>query len=254
MIDVFAGAGGLSLGFQWQGWRSLAATDIDKYAVNAFNRNVEPVAFVGNMEEDGVIERLLQASFERDKRRPIALVGGPPCQGFSTGGKRRSEDDLRNQLHSRYVVLLKRLQPNFFVFENVLGLLSLSKGRFLEQVIDRMSEVGYSVAVWRMNAAAYGVPQRRQRLFLVGVPKGRPAPSCPIQWCRGEADDLFSGAPQTTVHDAIGDLPAICAGEDGSAKVYAKNSSGPYQALMRSEITSQQFMVARRGNASQLAA
>lgn len=253
MIDVFAGAGGLSLGFKWQGWHSLAAAELDDKAVSTFNANVEPVAFVGDMNDDDVIKRLVEASKARSgDGRSLALVGGPPCQGFSTGGKRRSEDDVRNHLHSRYATLLRELRPNVFVFENVLGLLSLSKGRFVAQVIEGMGDVGYSVELWKLNAAEYGVPQRRQRLFLVGVPKGAVVPRCPPAWT--QSDDLFSGALQTTVADAIADLPAIEAGEDGSGKNYKSLAMNPYQALMRGEISPQQFMERRRGVVAQLAA
>jgi DNA (cytosine-5)-methyltransferase 1 len=255
MIDVFAGAGGLSLGFKWAGWRTLAATDIDRYAVEAFNKNIEPLAFVGDMQEDITIDTLLQLAQDRDPSRPLALVGGPPCQGFSTGGKKRSESDVRNQLHLRYALLLDRLRPDVFVFENVLGLLSMSKGKFLEKILAGMKAVGYDVAIWRMNAAHYGVPQRRQRIVLVGVPSGCAAPQRPVELTPGDLslEVSFLRNP-ASVQEAIGDLPPLEAGEDGSAFTYRHLPATTYQAFMRGEITPSGFLTGSKICKGQIAA
>jgi len=238
MIDVFAGAGGLSLGFKWAGWRTLAATDIDSRAVSVFNRNVEPLSFQGDMEDDATLASLVAAAGRRDRSRPLAIVGGPPCQGFSTGGKRRSETDERNLLHHRYAELLDLIRPDLFVFENVLGLLSLAKGKFLERVTAGMRAVGYDVALWRLNAAAYGVPQRRQRVMLVGVPAGQAMHQQPQAWCAlGGNRDLLHLSPAISVQEAIGDLPVLEAGADGSSSPYRAIPLSNYQALMRGQIT-----------------
>lgn len=237
MVDVFAGAGGLSLGLKWAGWRSLAATDFDPVAVQTFNRNVAPVAFVGDMEHDGVVDRLAAAAAERDASRPLALVGGPPCQGFSTGGKKRSEEDARNGLHARYALLMARIRPDVFVFENVLGLLSMSRGTFIGRVIAGLSQVGYDVELWRMNAAEYGVPQRRQRIIIVGVPKGRPLPRRPTEWTSLDERDLFEVCKAVGVGEAISDLPPIDAGQDGQSLAYASAPLNAYQAFARGQLT-----------------
>lgn len=235
MLDVFAGAGGLSLGFKWAGWHSIAACDFDKHAVASFNQNVEPAAFFGDMEDDAVIDRLAAAAAARRPDRPLALVGGPPCQGFSTGGNKRSEDDMRNRLHERYALLLDRVRPDIFLFENVPGLLSMSGGRFLAQVIEGLAAVGYAVDVWKMNAADYGVPQRRNRVILVGVPEGRTAPQRPVEWTSSEAGDLFAKSPAIGIADALSDLPALAAGENGEALAYARAPATAYQAFMRGQ-------------------
>ena len=255
MIDVFAGAGGLSLGFKWAGWRTLAATDIDSRAVGVFNRNVEPLAFQGDMEDDETLARLAAATGNRDRARPLAIVGGPPCQGFSTGGKRRSETDERNLLYHRYAELLDLVRPDLFVFENVLGLLSLGKGRFLERVTSGMRAVGYDVALWRLNAAAYGVPQKRQRVMLVGVPGGRAMPQQPKAWCAlGGKQDLLHLSPAISVQEAIGDLPVLKAGADGSLSPYQAAPQSNYQALMRGQITPFDFLRRHGLNVDRLAA
>lgn len=255
MIDVFAGCGGLSLGFKWQGWKSLAATDLDKFAVDAFNRNVAPLAFVGDMNHDNVIDRLVTATKGRDETRPLALVGGPPCQGFSTGGKKRSEDDARNHLHARYSLLLKRMQPDLFVFENVLGLLSMSRGTFLQHIMAGFGDAGYDAQVWKMNAAEFGVPQRRVRVVIVGVRRGDIArPTKPIEWCSVGPGNLLAEQAAVTVSEAIGDLPRLEAGEDGSHLDYGHAALCSYQSLMRGDISPIAYLKASRGGKSSLAA
>ena len=254
MVDVFAGCGGLSLGFKWQGWSTLAASDIDGHAVAAFNRNVAPMATIGDMNDDQVIERLVASTKQRDPRRLLALVGGPPCQGFSTGGNKRTEDDVRNHLHSRYALLLRRMSPELFVFENVLGLLSMSGGDFLRQIIAGLEQAGYVIQVWRMNAAEYGVPQRRERVVIVGVRRdAHDAPRRPTAWCTLSGGTLVD-APALSTAEAIDDLPALMAGEDGSELPYARAPRCGYQLLMRGEISARDYLAAARGEAIRLAA
>ena len=255
MVDVFAGAGGLSLGFKWQGWRSLAATDIDRHFVDTFNRNVSPVAFVGDMRANDVLDRLVSAApVSTARARPLALLGGPPCQGFSTGGNRRSELDERNGLHLRYTALLARLRPDLFIFENVLGLLSMSKGTFLPHILAGLELVGYDVEVWRVNAAEFGVPQRRQRLILVGVPSGRAIPKCPQAWASPVPADLPLTIPTVTVAEALDDLPMIAAGQDGSGLDYRCRPTSNYQALLRGDIGAPEYLANARNAISRAAA
>jgi DNA (cytosine-5)-methyltransferase 1 len=249
MVDVFAGAGGLSLGFKWAGWRTLAASDIDGYAVESFNRNMGSFAFVGDMTQDQTLNRLLEETQRRRAKRTLALVGGPPCQGFSTGGKKRSEGDARNHLHSRYALLVQRMRPDVFIFENVPGLLSMSKGSFIGQVIDGLARVGYHVTIWRVNAAEYGVPQRRQRLVLVGVPAGHQPAQKPQEWAQLGRRDLFGLPPATSVLDALSDLPAIASGEDGSCLDYKSPPKSEYQQLMRGLVSPDTFLARAAGRA-----
>ena len=255
MVDVFAGCGGLSLGFKWQGWETLAATDFDKFAVQAFNQNIAPLAIVGDMNDDQVIEHLVAATEGRDRTRPLALVGGPPCQGFSTGGKKRSEDDARNHLHARYSILLDRMKPDVFVFENVLGLLSMSGGAFLQRILAGFDKAGYDAQVWKMNAAEFGVPQRRVRVVIVGVRRdGMTPPRKPVEWCSLSAGGLLDAEPVVTVDEAIGDLPRLTAGQDGSGLEYASKPASSYQALMRGEMTPASYLAQARGSGKKLAA
>jgi DNA (cytosine-5)-methyltransferase 1 len=243
MVDVFAGAGGLSLGFKWKGWRSLAATDIDRHSVDTFNRNVSPVAFVGDMWSNEVLDRLVGTAPPPSERvRPLALVGGPPCQGFSTGGNRRSELDERNGLYVRYAALLERLRPDIFIFENVLGLLSMAKGAFLPRVTEALKSVGYEIDIWRINAAEFGLPQRRKRLIIVGVPCGRPLPKGLVPW-RSPTESGSAQLPLTvTVSEAVGDLPILSAGQDGSELEYCSQPRHLYQQFLRGHIDAPEFL------------
>lgn len=235
MVDVFAGAGGLSLGFEWAGWRSVAATDSDAHAVATFNANVAPVATVGDMRDQAVHDRLASAAGEAHGGRRLALVGGPPCQGFSTGGKRRSPEDERNSLYLSYVALLERLRPDLLVFENVLGLLSMEGGKFLDRIIAAFRRTGYETALWRLNAADFGVPQRRERVIIVGVPIGVDPPFAPRPWTSPVPD--LSGMPAApTVAEALGDLPRLVAGQDGSGLPYAGEPGSSFSRLMRGRI------------------
>lgn len=242
MVDVFAGAGGLSLGLEWAGWESLAAVDLDRHAVATFNANMAPVAFVGDMEDAAVRGRLAHAGLRMGGRR-LALVGGPPCQGFSTGGNRRSADDARNGLHASYAALLADMRPDVFVLENVLGLLSMEGGRFLERILHGLRAVGYEVAVWRVGAARLGIPQRRERVMLVGVPNGADLPCQPMPWTSPlPSPGLLALPPVYGVADALSDLPALAPGQDGSHLPYRMPPRSEYQRLVRGLISPAEYV------------
>ena len=236
MVDVFAGAGGLSLGFEWAGWRSLSAVDLDRHAVATFNSNVSPVAFVGDMNDDKTHDRLAAEVKSKAHGSRLALVGGPPCQGFSTGGNRRSADDQRNSLYTRYTLLLGQLRPDVFVFENVLGLLNIEQGKFIERVLFGLREVGYNVAIWRLNSANFGVPQRRERVIIVGTPKGGELPNQPQRWTSPRSNDLFAQELVCCTADALDDLPPLMAGQDGSRLNYISLPRTQFQRLVRGEM------------------
>lgn len=194
-IDLFAGAGGLSLGFECAGFDVAAAVEIDPIhcATHAFNfpyckticRDVCDIAGSDILRLAGI-----------DGSEIAVVFGGAPCQGFSLIGK-RALDDPRNALVHHFVRLVLELRPAYFVFENVKG---LTVGR-QRQVLDEMIAAfagDYDVLLpYRvLNAADYGVPQNRRRLFLVGAKQGYPLPDYPLPL-----------AHRVTVRDAIRDLP-----------------------------------------------
>jgi len=221
VVDLFAGAGGLSLGFQWAGWRSVVASDIDAYAMATFARNIHRGVVVGDIREASVRASII-ARAKRKRGVPLVLVGGPPCQGFSTAGKKRSRGDDRNQLFREYCALVNAVAPDAFLFENVTGLLNMEGGAVFAEVVAALKRVADDVQVWRVSADEYGVPQRRKRVILIGT-RGRDVPVQPA-----------TSAQRVSVQDALSDLPALAAGEDGSAKRYASRACTPYQRLMRS--------------------
>lgn len=208
-IDLFAGAGGMSLGFEQAGFDIVAAVEIDPIhaAVHHFNFPDTAVIAKSIVGLSGADVRAAAGI----GRRPVDIVfGGPPCQGFSLMGQRML-DDSRNLLVKEFVRLVAELKAKTFVFENVKGLTVGKHRMFLDALIDAFGEAGYRVQVpWRvLNALNYGVPQDRQRLFLLGARKDIRLPSYPDPITVLE-HDLFSanGKHNTpTCADALADLP-----------------------------------------------
>jgi DNA (cytosine-5)-methyltransferase 1 len=195
-IDLFAGAGGLSLGFEQAGFDIKAAIEIDPIhcATHEFNFPISTVVCASVVDLTGAEIRERAGLAERD----IDVVfGGAPCQGFSLMGK-RALDDERNKLVFHYVRLVRELRPKFCVFENVKGLTLGKHVRFLDELIVALGAAGYQVLLpYRvLNASDFAVPQDRKRLFLIGARADQNLPSYPPP------------IPQKTrVVDAIGDLP-----------------------------------------------
>lgn len=195
-IDLFAGAGGLSLGFEQAGFDIAAAVEIDPIhcATHEFNfPNCTTIcASVVNLTGDEIRRRAKLGATDID-----VVFGGAPCQGFSMIGK-RVLDDPRNQLVFHYVRLISELRPKYCVFENVKGLTLGEHTKFLDELIKALTKAGYEVTMpYRvLNAADYGVPQDRRRLFLIGTRTGLAQPGYPEPQKK-----------RTTVWEAIGDLP-----------------------------------------------
>lgn len=239
LVDLFAGAGGLSLGFHWAGWKSLVASDIDEHAMKTFMRNIHPNVVVGDVREAEIRNRIIELAATRGSREPKVLVGGPPCQGFSTAGNRRSETDERNLLFEDYCRIVEEVDPDAFLFENVTGLLNMESGRVFERVTQALRSVAREIVVWRVSAEEYGVPQRRKRIIIVGFRK-RPSfqlPPGPL------TNGLFGGAA-ISVLEALGDLPALTAGENGENLEYVTTFKSDYQSLMRGCIGAQAYIAA----------
>lgn len=205
-IDLFAGAGGLSLGFEQAGFDVRAAVEIDPVhaAIHEFNFPHSKVIPKSVKDLTGDQIRKLAGI---GKEQVDVVFGGAPCQGFSMIGQ-RVLDDPRNSLVKDFVRIVHELDANFFVFENVKGLTLGKHRKFLEELIAEFDSIGYEVRKeWRvLNAYNYGVPQDRQRLFLLGAKKGLRVPEYPdaITGKPGKVNGLPS-AP--TCSDALGDLP-----------------------------------------------
>lgn len=242
-IDLFAGAGGLSLGFHWAAWEQLVANDIDAAALNTYRENLGGVVVLGDICNDEVFRRIVEIANARPRvpgRRRLVL-GGPPCQGFSTAGNKRSMEDERNHLFKRYGDFLKSVQPDGFIFENVPGLKNMEGGRVLKMVTATLEDAGYSAEVLTVNAEQFAVPQRRTRVLILGTRIGEPPLARPhfvTAW--NSERPLVPLCP--TVGAAISDLPPLSPGVDGSTLDYACPPTTLYQQLMRNEIDVQSFL------------
>jgi DNA (cytosine-5)-methyltransferase 1 len=211
-VDLFAGAGGMSLGFEQAGFDVAAAVEYDPIHCATHEFNFPHCAAICRSVAD--INGKYIRDISRIGDRDIEVVfGGAPCQGFSMIGK-RALDDPRNSLVYHFVRLVVELKASYFVFENVRGLTVGGHKRFLEEIIGEFRKNGYRVLEdYRvLNAAHYGVPQNRQRLFLLGSRKGFPLPEYPEVTHEAPANGnghrrhLFLESTPT-VWDALRDLP-----------------------------------------------
>ncbi len=205
-IDLFAGAGGMSLGFEQAGFDVAAAVELDPVhaAVHAFNF---PRTAVLAASVIGLPASEIRRAAKIGNRRVNVVFGGAPCQGFSLIGHRQL-DDPRNLLVREFVRITAELKADYAVFENVKGLTVGRHRAFLEELVEAFHAQGYSVKLpWQvLNAAHFGVPQHRERLFLIAARRGLRMPSYPVATTRaaGEEGRLPAGP---TCKDALGDLP-----------------------------------------------
>jgi DNA (cytosine-5)-methyltransferase 1 len=167
VISLFAGCGGSSLGYSMAGYRELLAVEWDDHAVETFKANFPDVPVChGDIAKLSVEEVLRMTGLQPGELD--VLDGSPPCQGFSTAGKRKM-DDGRNQLFREYIRLLRGLQPKVLVMENVSGMVKGKMKLIFVEILQDLKASGYHVSARLMNAMYYGVPQSRQRMIFVGV-------------------------------------------------------------------------------------
>jgi DNA (cytosine-5)-methyltransferase 1 len=208
-IDLFAGAGGLSLGFEQAGFDIVGAVEIDPIhcAVHKFNFPQTPVI---SRTIEGLTAKEVRQLLKIGTRAIDCVFGGPPCQGFSMIGHRALEDP-RNSLVSHFVGLVADLEARTFVFENVKGLTVGAHRAFLSELVEAFDAAGYNVRLpWRvLDAADFGVPQHRERLILLGAKKGLKLPDYPARMTHpADRPSLVNDLPiGPNCRDAIGDLP-----------------------------------------------
>lgn len=202
IMDLFAGVGGLSYGFSvLKEFHIVAANEIEKDIAAAYSLNHQSVKMI-NADIKDLTPKSLQKIIGHT---PIDfIVGGPPCQSYSTLGKRRLDD--RANLFMQYKRVLSFIQPRGFVFENVVGLLSMDKGRLFKRIQTEFAQLGYVLKYQVLDAVDYGVPQHRERVFLVGF-KGENLFEYP-QPTHGPGR-----LPYVTLADALGDLPVLKSGQ-----------------------------------------
>lgn len=228
MLDLFCGAGGLSWGFEKVGFEVSWGLDNWKPAVNTFKAN-HPKAKVYEVD----ITKISDSQLKKWFKGVYIIVGGPPCQGFSTVGK-RALDDPRNELVKEFLRVVKVLLPQAFVMENVEGFTNFNKGTLMLELMEEFEKLNYNLTYGVLDAVNYGVPQRRKRFFLIGIKNGKPKLPEPSHRGNDKNGNLLGGClkPPLTFEDAISDLPLIKAGE--KADEYASPPQNEYQASMRS--------------------
>lgn len=184
-IDLFSGAGGLSLGLEASGLRCVAGVEMNRDACDTFHSR-----HAGARLYNSPIQ---QVNF-REYGGVSLIVGGPPCQPFSAGGKGRASSDMRDMI-PQFVRAVHEARPKVFLMENVPGLAGPTHREYLEAALDDLSKLGYSVAFEVVNAAEYGIPQKRRRLIVVGIrgSKSKFAFPMPTHGPRGEQPFVTSG-------------------------------------------------------------
>lgn len=206
-IDLFSGAGGLHLGFERAGYSIKLCIDNDALVERTHKRNFPNIPFINDDIREvpaSVIKTYLNSE------TVDVVIGGPPCQGFSTIGKRvssnpsiRAKHDPRNELVLTYAKLIRELRPKFIVMENVKGILTSSGGEYLKKVLQLLREAGYDAQYKLINMADYGVPEIRERVIILGNRVGLPVEFPPPDHSDNPKDGLL---PWNNCWDAIKDL------------------------------------------------
>lgn len=228
-VDLFAGAGGFGLGFQMSGrFSPLCSIEKDLWAVETLRANNQHTIIHADITKISTKSSIISQC----KEIPDVIIGGPPCQGFSIAGK-GDPSDPRNALFRYFVKWVKVLSPQIFVMENVTGLLirKNAEGQEVIKIInDAFTSIGYTCQLWVLNAADYGVPQMRQRIFIVG---NRLGGKVPIPQPSHSVDAAKNLPPYITAWEAISDLPQIAAKEGSEFMKYDSETTNDYQRQCR---------------------
>lgn len=227
VIDLFAGCGGLSLGFELAGFHVPVAIEKDDWASETYKKN-HPTTKVITEDITQVLD--LSTILPQGVTTIDGIIGGPPCQGFSLSGN-RDKNDPRNSLFMEFVRFVKHFQPRFFVMENVAGILSMKtkSGDQVKNLIKaEFTAAGYNLEIFTLNAAEFGVPQSRVRVFFIGLRN-----DIPYEKEKIEPKGFLFGEQQRTIADAIMDLPQIGAGEGAETMAYTTEPTTEYQTWAR---------------------
>ena len=241
VADLYAGAGGFGLGFQLASkkYKLAFSLEIDEWAVESLKANNKDnqIIICDDIRKYKTAKKILDIC----PVKPDIIIGGPPCQGFSQAGPSKDPKDPRNSLFKDFARWIGVFQPTFFIMENVRGLLN-KKNQDGKKVVDiiqnTFKKLGYEVNIWELNAANYGVPQNRQRVFFVGSLLRNTIPEPPISHYLPYEKGKFNGElkyllPAIKVKEAIGDLTNLKAGEGDEKVLYSKAPKTKYQILMR---------------------
>ncbi len=241
-VDLFAGAGGFGLGFEMAGFNKSLSVEIDAWACDTLRHN-NPLA--QTLQADIREYNSHQAIRLACPIKPDVIIGGPPCQGFSVAGPAKKDpNDPRNSLFTNFAQWVCVLEPRAFIMENVKGLLSRTNAEgemVIDIILPTFREIGYQVGIWLLNAADYGVPQVRERVFIVGNREGRvlgepKRTHVDLTVTKGQLSSSYSEemVPYVTLWQAISDLPELEAGEGTEEQPYNTRPSNQYQSWARS--------------------
>lgn len=217
VIDLFSGAGGLSYGFEMAGYNVLLGVDNELAALQTFKKN---------HKNSGILHCDITKISYKEHIKPLigenkihVIVGGPPCQGMSLSGSRNFEDP-RNSLYLSFIRLVSEIKPEAFVIENVIGIVSLYKGKIKDHIIESFSKMGYKVSYEILTASEFGVPQKRKRVFFVGT--------------KNDGYDFPEPFDYTvTTEMAISDLPSLEDNLGSEIMEYTSSPTNDYQKSMR---------------------
>lgn len=228
-LDLFAGCGGLSLGLEMAGIRTIAANELEPLFCETYRINhPETEVIQGSILDPSVFKALEKSASGAD-----LIAGGPPCQGFSTLGK-KDEHDPRNQLFHAFLRMIECIGPKMVLFENVAGFKRLYQGRAFEALAENLDRMGYRFEAQVLNAAAYGVPQLRERTIVVAWSNRDPNLFAFPDPTHAEQEDLFGHTRFLTMRDALSDLPIVRMGETRDG--YDTPAQNGFQALMRNSV------------------
>ncbi|MFZ2726449.1 MAG: DNA cytosine methyltransferase [Methylococcaceae bacterium] len=218
-IDIFSGAGGLSIGAKWAGIKPVLAIELDKFSADTYRKN-HPETKV--LQED--IKNINPLDYINEE--PFILFGGPPCQGFSYANtKTRNNENLNNSLFKEYLHFVEKLKPEWFLFENVKGFKTFNNGTFALNVEEKLKNIGYETSSAILCASDYGVPQKRLRFFIIGHRKDKGG----IRFDFNQIDKK----EMITVGDAISDLPILKNGDKKEYENYKNEIKNVFVSLMR---------------------
>lgn len=221
LLDIFSGAGGLSLGFEQAGFSIGLGVDFNAQALETFKKNHHSAEIIcGDLLNDDIKHQIINFCKENNIK---GILGGPPCQGFSLKGKKLGLADERNYLFREYLKIVKEIEPDFIVMENVKALVNTANGYFISEIKNELQNLGLNTFIKVLNAKDYGVPQNRERVFIVGI--------------KNKVFDFNSiiKEPEMNVYDAISDLCFLNSGEGDFKQNYKIDISSNYQKEMRKE-------------------
>ncbi len=230
VLSLFSGAGGFSYGFAQAGLKPLCGIEINKDACATYEANVGGTCHDLDLSEvsPSFVSQLLAG------HSPFAIIGGPPCQGFSTAGSQKIADP-RNRLIFNYLYIVSEVKPRWFIFENVEGFLTSGEGEAVSSLIKEFLRIGYSVRLQKVNLAAYGIPQTRKRVIIIGNRLGVDFyfPEETHSFTSGKSKKLSVKPLAPTLDDVLAGLgtPAQSRGE--TTPYASLEPRGNFDALMR---------------------